>query len=358
MAKQPKQGAVDSEIIITKPDDWHLHVRDGAVLEAVLPDTARHFGRAIIMPNLAAPVVTAADAAAYRGRIMAALPAGMDFTPLMTAYLTEGTVPEDIVAGHADGIITAVKLYPAGATTNSSSGVRSIKSVMGVLEAMAAARIPLLIHGEVTDPEIDLFDFEKVFIERVLDPLRDDLPELPIVLEHITTADAVSYVGAQETNLAATITPPHLMLERNHLLAGGIRPHFYCLPIIKGGEHRLALLRAATSGDRRFFLGTDSAPHLDSAKLRPCGSAGIYSAPVALSCYAEVFEREGALDKLENFASLNGAAYYGLPPNDSKIKLTRRNTACQYPEQVKTGEGEITIFAPDAELFWHFENLD
>jgi dihydroorotase len=340
-------------LTIRKPDDWHLHLRDGAMLSSVLPDTARHFSRAIIMPNLVPPVVTTADAVSYRKRIMAALPKDSTFTPLMTAYLTEGTKAADVATGFADGVLTAIKLYPAGATTNSASGVRDIAKVMPVLERMARIGMPLLCHGEVVDTAIDIFDREKVFIETVLDPLRRDLPELRVVLEHITTKDAVEYISAAEDNLAATITTHHLMINRNHILAGGIRPHYYCLPVAKREEHRLAIRRAATSGDGRFFLGTDSAPHPDSAKLQPCGCAGIYSSPITMSCLAHVFEEEGALDRLEAFVAINGPGYYDLPVNEGKMTLEKRADPCRYPVSISAGDDMVTIFDPGIELHWH-----
>ncbi|MGC6485404.1 MAG: dihydroorotase [Candidatus Puniceispirillales bacterium] len=344
---------VTKTLTIHKPDDWHLHLRDGAMLGAVLPDTARHFGRAIIMPNLVPPVVTAADAEAYRQRIMAAQPEGSGFAPLMTAYLTETTAADDLAAGFADGVLTAVKLYPAGATTNSASGVRDIAAVMPVLERMAAIGMPLLCHGEVVDAAIDIFDREKVFIETVLDPLRQALPELRVVMEHITTGDAAAYISTAEHNLAATITTHHLMINRNHILAGGIRPHYYCLPVAKREDHRLALRRAATSGDSRFFLGTDSAPHPDHAKLQPCGCAGIYTAPNTMSCLAHVFEEEDALDRLEAFVALNGPGYYGLPVNDGKMTLEKRDEPCRYPGSINAGEDTVTVFDPGVDLHWH-----
>ena len=349
------EGNSAGKIVIRQPDDWHLHLRDGDMLAAVLPDTARHFARAVVMPNLVPPVVTSADAESYRGRIMAALPEDMEFTPLMTAYLTEDTDPGDIAAGHADGVLTAVKLYPAGATTNSASGVRSLNKTMPVLEKMAEIGMPLCIHGEVTDSGIDIFDREKAFIETVLDPLRRDVPELKVVLEHVTSREAVEYVGGSRSGLAATITAHHLMINRNAILAGGIRPHYYCLPVAKREEDRLALRKAATSGDPRFFLGTDSAPHPDTDKLQPCGCAGIYTAPVTLSCLAHVFEEEGALNRIEAFASLSGPKYYGLPANEGRITLVRRNTACGYPAALEAGKEIVTVFDPGFELHWHVE---
>lgn len=345
------------ELIITRPDDWHLHLRDGEMLKAVLPDTARHFGRAIVMPNLVPPVVTTQDVMAYRTRIDAANDPEMGFTPLMVAYLTEGTDPDDLAQGFKDGIITAVKLYPAGATTNSASGVRDIKAVMPVLERMAKIGMPLLVHGEVTDADIDIFDREKVFIDRILTPLRDALPELKIVMEHITTKDAAEFVMASEGNLAATITTHHLMINRNHILAGGIRPHYYCLPVAKREEHRLALRKLATSGDKRVFLGTDSAPHPTSAKLQACGCAGIYTAPNTMSCLAHVFEEENALDKLEAFTSLNGPAFYGLEPSAQKMHLKHQDSPVEFAETITAGDETVTVFDPGVQLYWQVTDV-
>lgn len=339
-------------LTIRRPDDWHLHLRDGAVLDAVLPASAAHFARAIIMPNLVPPVVTRADAAAYRRRIAAALPEGHDFTPLMTLYLTETTDPDDVAAGFESGEVTALKLYPAGATTNSQSGVRDIDRAMPVLERMAALGMPLCVHGEVTDPAIDIFDREAIFIERVLAPLRRRLPELRVVMEHLTTKDGVDYVKSAPANLAATITTHHLIINRNAILAGGIRPHYYCLPVAKRESHRLALRDAATSGDARFFLGTDSAPHVDPLKECACGCAGIYSAPNTLSCLAHVFEQEDALDRLEAFVSLNGPAFYRLPANEARITLERRDTPVAYPAKVETADGPVSLFDPMFPLHW------
>ena len=339
-------------ITLTRPDDWHLHLRDGAMLDAVTPDTAADFGRALIMPNLVPPVVTGADAAAYRDRIMAAIPAGADFTPMMTLYLTEGTDPDDLVAAAKSGLITAVKLYPAGATTNSASGVRDIDRVMPVLEAMAEAGVPLCVHGEVTDPEIDIFDREAVFIDRVLDPLRTRLPQLRVVMEHVTTSDGVEYVKGGGDSIAATLTTHHLFINRNHILAGGIRPHYYCLPVAKRESHRRALLTAATSGDAAFFLGTDSAPHLDQAKLAPCGCAGIYTAPNTLACLAQIFEAEGALDRLNGFVAVHGAAFYGVPVNGGTVTLRRETDAQPVPEARATPEGALTVFDPMVPIHW------
>jgi len=339
-------------ITLTRPDDWHLHLRDGGMLAAVTPDTAAHFGRALIMPNLVPPVVTGADAAAYRERILAAIPEGADFTPMMTLYLTEGTDPGDLVAAAQAGVITAVKLYPAGATTNSASGVRDIDRVMPVLEAMAEAGVPLCVHGEVTDSEIDIFDREAVFIDRVLDPLRSRLPQLRVVMEHVTTSDGVAYVKGGGDRIAATLTTHHLFINRNHILAGGIRPHYYCLPVAKRESHRLALVAAATSGDASFFLGTDSAPHLDEAKLAPCGCAGIYTAPNTLACLAQIFEEEGALDRLNGFVALHGASFYGVPVNEATVTLRRDAEAQPVPAARATPEGALTVFDPLVPIHW------
>ena len=345
-----------NSLTIRKPDDWHLHLRDGAMLAGVLPYSAGHFARAIIMPNLVPPVVTVADAAAYRNRIEMALPPGSAFQPLMTLYLTEATEPADVEAGFRDGVVTAVKLYPAGATTNSQSGVRDIEKVLPVLEKMAAIGMPLCVHGEVTDPAVDIFDREAVFIERVLDPLRRRIPELRVVMEHLTTRDGVDYAAAGGDNLGATITTHHLIINRNAILAGGIRPHYYCLPVAKREEHRLALRKAATSGDRRFFLGTDSAPHLEALKECACGCAGIFSSINTLSCLAHVFEEEGALDRLEAFVSLNGPAFYRLPANEDKITLVRSTEAIQFPASVETGDGTVTVFDPMFPIHWTVAN--
>ncbi len=338
-------------ITIRRPDDWHLHLRDGAMLQAVLPETARHFGRAIIMPNLVPPVVTGAHAAAYRERIMAALPEGMTFEPLMTLYLTEDTDPADLIAAHASGLVKAVKLYPAGATTNSHSGVRNFDNVRPVLEKMAEIGLPLCVHGEVTDAEIDIFDREAVFIDRVLDPIRRATPGLRVVMEHITTRDGVQYVAANEADLGATITAHHLIINRNHILVGGIKPHYYCLPVAKREEHRLELLKAATSGDARYFLGTDSAPHTDDNKEMACGCAGCFTATNTMSLVAEMFDREGALDKLEGFVSLNGPGFYGLPVNESSITLTKGDPV-EYPSKIASGDGPVTVFDPGFPLHW------
>ncbi|WP_170586463.1 dihydroorotase [Ruegeria arenilitoris] len=338
-------------LTLRRPDDWHLHLRDGAMLQAVLPETARHFARAIIMPNLVPPVVTGAQAASYRDRILAALPEGMSFEPLMTLYLTEDTDPDDMAAAHASGLVKAVKLYPAGATTNSASGVRNFDKVRPVLERMAEIGLPLCVHGEVTDAEIDIFDREAVFIDRVLDPIRKATPGLRVVMEHITTRDGVEYVRANETDLGATITAHHLIINRNHILVGGIKPHYYCLPVAKREEHRTALVDAATSGDERFFLGTDSAPHTDANKEMACGCAGCFTATNTMSLVAEVFDRAGALDKLEGFTSVNGPRFYRLPVNDQTITL-QKGEPVTYPDKIETRDGPVTVFDPGFPLHW------
>lgn len=339
-----------TRLTIRRPDDWHLHLRDGDMLRAVLPETTRHFGRAIIMPNLVPPVVTGRDAAEYRDRIMAAKPLNSKFQPLMTLYLTEETELRDLRAAAEIGLITAVKLYPAGATTNSSSGVRDFAKVRRLLENMAQIGLPLCVHGEVTDPDVDIFDREAVFIDTILDPIRRDLPELKIVMEHITTEQGADYAGAHD-NTAATITTHHLVINRNHILAGGIKPHYYCLPVAKREKHRLALRRAATSGDPSYFLGTDSAPHTDANKLLPCGCAGCFTATNTMSILAEVFEQEDALDRLEGFASMNGPAFYGLPVNEDTITLVKGNPV-SYPSQIDTSDGPVTVFDPQMPLHW------
>ena len=340
------------KLTIRRPDDWHLHLRDGAMLEAVLPESARDFARAIIMPNLVPPVVRGDDARAYRDRIRKALPGGMTFTPLMTLYLTEATDPDDVAAAHAEWLVTAVTLYPAGATTNSQSGVRDFDKVRGVLERMAEIGLPLCVHGEVTDPEIDIFDREAVFIDRVLDPIRRATPGLRVVMEHVTTTEGVDYVRAGGPDLGGTLTVHHLIINRNHILAGGIRPHYYCLPVAKRETHRLALRAAATGGEACFFLGTDSAPHIDALKEHACGCAGCFTATNALALLAHVFEEEGALDRLEAFASLNGPAFYRLPPNQARITLARGDAPTRWPAKLDTGAGPVTIFDPGFDVFW------
>ena len=338
-------------LTLRRPDDWHLHLRDGAMLHAVLPETTRHFDRAIIMPNLVPPVVTGAQAAAYRDRIMAAVPEGAAFQPLMTLYLTEDTDADDVAAAHASGLIKAVKLYPAGATTNSASGVQDFDKVRGVMDRMAEIGLPLCLHGEVTDADIDIFDREAVFIDRILDPIRRATPGLKTVMEHITTRDGVEYAKTQN-NLGATITTHHLIINRNHILVGGIKPHYYCLPVAKREEHRLALRGAATSGDPRFFLGTDSAPHVDAAKESGCGCAGCFTATNTMQILAHVFEEDDALDRLEGFTSLHGPAFYDLPPNNDTLTLTK-GQAATWPAKIDTEDGPVTVFDPGVPIHWH-----
>jgi dihydroorotase len=339
------------QITIRRPDDWHLHLRDGAMLKAVLPESARHFARAIIMPNLVPPVVTLADAEGYRDRILAALPKGMTFQPLMTLYLTEGTDPDDMARAHASGLVKAVKLYPAGATTNSQSGVRDLRKVQAVLDRMAKIGLPLCVHGEVTDPHVDIFDREAVFIDTVLDPLRRRTPGLRVVMEHVTTEEGVAYVAAGGADLGGTITVHHLIINRNAILAGGIRPHYYCLPVAKREKHRLALRKAATAGAGPFFLGTDSAPHPDHLKEHACGCAGCFTATNAMSLLAEVFEQEQALDRLEAFTSLNGPAFYRLPVNEARITLTK-GAPVSYPAKISVASGPVTVFDAGFPLHW------
>ncbi|MFN3747649.1 MAG: dihydroorotase [Sphingorhabdus sp.] len=341
-------------LTIRRPDDWHVHLRDGDILKGVLPYTARQFARAIVMPNLSPPVIRAADGAAYRDCIMAALPDGMDFTPLMTAYLTNGTDADDLAAGFTDGVFTAAKLYPAHATTNSAHGVTDIANIYGVLERMQAIGMPLLIHGEVTDHDVDIFDREAVFIERTLNKVVRDFPELRIVFEHITTAEAVDFVVASGPNIGATITPQHLHINRNAMFAGGIRPHAYCLPVAKREKHRLALRKAAVSGNPKFFLGTDSAPHAVSAKESACGCAGIFNAPFAIESYALVFEEEGALEKLEGFASEFGPRFYRLPLNEDRITLTK--APVEVPLSVDANGTPVSPFHAGETIGWKFSS--
>ena len=331
-------------LTIRRPDDWHVHLRDGDMLRTVARYTARQFGRAIVMPNLVPPVTSVEAAADYRNRIAAA--AGASFTPLMTCYLTDQASGDELARGHDDGVWVAAKLYPAGATTNSASGVTNIRNIYPALERMQAIGMPLLLHGEVTDPNVDVFDREAVFIDRILDPLVDDFPDLKIVLEHITTAEAADFVRDAPATLAATITPQHLHINRNAIFAGGLRPHAYCLPVAKREKHRLAVRQAATSGSPKFFLGTDSAPHSREAKESSCGCAGIFNAPFALESYAQVFEEEGALDRFEGFASEHGARFYGMPLNDGIVALVRAET--EVPDEV---EGLVPFHAGQA-LRW------
>ena len=344
-----------NKITIRQPDDWHLHLRDGEVLETVLPYTSAHFSRAIIMPNLVPPVIKTADANAYRERINAALPTADTFQPLMVLYLTEQTDPADVRRGFANGDIVAAKLYPAGATTNSAAGVKNIESVYPVLEVMQEIGMPLLVHGEVVDAEIDIFDREAVFIERTLSKVQAIFADLKIVMEHITTAEGVAFVKSCDKNVGATITPHHLVINRNAMLVGGIQPHYYCLPVAKRETHRLALVEAATSGDTRFFLGTDSAPHLDGAKESACGCAGIFNVSVTLSVLAHVFEAAGKLDNLEKFTSLNGPAFYGMKPNEGEMTLVKGDVAIDISEKLNIAGGKMTIFDPKFPLHWTVE---
>ena len=334
-------------LTIIRPDDWHLHLRDGAMLQTVAPATARQFARAIVMPNLAPPVTTVQAARDYRDRIIKAVGDDVDFTPLMTCYLTDQAEPGEIRRGYEEGVFAAVKLYPAGATTNSAAGVTDLGRVSHVLESMQETGMPLLVHGEVTDPTVDIFDREAVFIDRVLDPLLKDFPALKVVFEHITTAHAVAFVRAQGPRVGATITVHHLMIARNAMFQGGMRPHMYCLPVAKREQHRLALREAATSGEACFFLGTDSAPHVVEAKESACGCAGIYSAPAAMELYAQVFDEECALDKLEAFASLNGPRFYGLPVNEGTLTLHRRDWTMPDAIPVQGGTAVIPFRAGD-----------
>jgi dihydroorotase len=349
MSNQSISSYPDS-ITFTRPDDWHLHLRDGAAMASVLPHSARQFGRAIVMPNLKPPVTTTAQAAAYRERILAALPAGVHFEPLMTLYLTDNTPPDEIRRAKDSGFVHAVKLYPAGATTNSDAGVTALTKCYKTLETMQEVGMPFLVHGEVTDPSVDIFDREAVFIERVMQPLRRDMPALKVVFEHITTSDAAQYVMQADGPTAATITAHHLLYNRNEIFKGGIRPHYYCLPVLKREEHRRALVQAATSGSAKFFLGTDSAPHLKGLKEHACGCAGCYTALHALELYAQAFDNAGALDKLEAFASFNGPAFYGLPRNDGTITLRRETWTL--PAELPLGEATVVPLNGGETIGW------
>lgn len=337
---------------IRRPDDWHVHLRDGEMLNAIAGHTARQFGRAIVMPNLPEPITTVQLACEYRARILAALPADTHFEPLMTAYLTDTISGEEIARGFEEGVLTACKLYPARATTNSQHGVTSIGAVDHVLETMQRIDMPLLIHGEVTSPEVDIFDREAVFVETVLAPLLERYPALRVVLEHITTQDAADFVAAQGPNVGATITPHHLEINRNAIFDGGLRPHMYCLPTAKRERHRLALRAAATSGNTKFFLGTDSAPHVLAAKESACGCAGIFNAPFAMESYAKVFAEDGAMDKLEGFASEHGPAFYRLPLNEERVVL--EEAPAEVPENIDAGDEKVRLFHAGATLPWRF----
>ncbi|RUT28813.1 dihydroorotase [Arsenicitalea aurantiaca] len=333
-----------------RPDDWHVHFRDGAMLETVVPHTARAFGRAIVMPNLVPPVTDRASASAYRDRIVAAVPQDADFTPLMTCYLTDHTDPADLIAGFREGLFAAAKLYPAHATTNSAHGVSSIRAIDGVLGAMADAGMPLLTHGEITRPEVDIFDREKGFVDEVLIPTLERFPTLRVVMEHITTRQGAELVAEHPDRMGATITPQHLLYNRNALFAGGLRPHMFCLPILKRAEHQEALRKAATSGRSNYFLGTDTAPHLRHLKEADCGCAGVFSAPVAIGAYLKVFAEEDALDRFEAFASLNGPAFYGRAPNEARVTYEERATPV--PATIATGEGELVPLFGGGSVDW------
>ncbi len=349
-------SSTPDRLVLRRPDDWHVHLRDGAMLQSVLPYTARQFARAIVMPNLSPPCSTTGEVAEYRARILSALPAGINFTPLMTLYLTDATDPDDLAAGFALGVLTAAKLYPANATTNSAYGVTNIRKIYPVLDRMQEIGMPLLVHGEVTHSDVDIFDREAVFIDQVMIPTLRDFPDLRVVFEHITTRDAAQFVESAGDNIAATITPHHLQINRNAIFQGGIRPHMYCLPIAKREVHRLALRNAATSGSAKFFLGTDSAPHEVQTKERACGCAGIFNAPHALESYATVFEEEGALGQLEGFASINGPRFYGLPVNDAQVILERKE--CLVPERVEADGGQVVPWMAGETLRWRFVRAD
>ena len=359
MGQQNSENGVSSSkteryaLTLRRPDDWHTHLRSGDMLKAVTPYTARQFARAIVMPNLVPPVTTIAAAEEYRSKILAALPYDVDFTPLMTCYLTDSIAAAEVEKGHQEGVFTAAKLYPANATTNSSHGVTDIRLIYPVLEAMQRAGIPLLVHGEVTDHEVDIFDREAVFIERVLSGLLKDFPELKLVFEHITTAEAAAFVAESGPNVAATITPHHLTFNRNAIFKGGIRPHLYCLPVAKREKHRLALRKAATSGSTKFFLGTDTAPHEARDKETACGCAGLFNAPYAMESYATVFEEEGALDQLEMFASVAGPTFYGLPLNEEKVTLEPIET--KVPDYIDIPTGRLVPFHAGEKLKWRFK---
>lgn len=344
-----------NELELIRPDDWHVHLRDGAMLEAVAPYTAKQFARAIVMPNLKPPVTTVAAARAYRERILKAVEPSLSFTPLMTAYLTDDIEAGEVERGFREGVFTAAKLYPANATTNSAAGVTDVRRLDGVLERMERVGMPLLVHGEVVDQRVDVFDREAVFLEQVLAPTLARFPGLKVVVEHITTRQAVEFVTAAAANVGATITPHHLEINRNAMFEGGLRPHVYCLPVAKREEHRLALRKAATSGNPKFFLGTDSAPHRVTDKESACGCAGIWNAPVAMESYAKTFEEEGALEKLEGFASVHGPRFYGLPVNTAKVRLVRAPS--RVPERLSFAPGDLVPFHAGRELAWRFEGI-
>ena len=341
------------QLLINRPNDMHLHLRDGSILQSVISYTSKYFGRAVIMPNLSPPITTISMVRFYRDTILKSLKIGHDFKPLMTLYLTDSTDKKDLVQGFQEGLLSGVKLYPAGATTNSAFGVSDIEKVFPIFDTMQNLGLPLLIHGEVVDSNIDIFDRERVFIDRVLLPTKEKFPKLKIVLEHITTKEGVTFVAEAQSNICATITPHHLVLNRTDIFREGINPHHFCLPILKKECHRLALVEAATSGNERFFLGTDSAPHPIAAKESSCGCAGIFNAPNTLGILASVFEREGALDKLEAFTSLNSCNFYDLEVNNSKILLVKESFAAEFPSTIGTLNDEIKVFDPGFPIFWH-----
>ncbi len=344
------------EIEIIKPDDWHVHFRDNEILKAVVPETTRHFARSIIMPNLIPPILNGNDALQYRKRIEQAIPKGVNFKPFMTVYLTENTNQNDLKESYKNGLIFAVKLYPAGATTNSDSGVKNLKKIMPLLETMTEVGLPLLIHGEVTDKGVDIFDREKIFIDQKLDFICKKLPELKITLEHITTKDATKYIKEGNKNLAASITPHHLALNRNAIFVGGIRPHYYCLPILKRENHRQALLKVAISGNKKFFLGTDTAPHFVHDKESDCGCAGVFNATYCLPILAQIFDNFDSINNLESFVSKNGALHYRLKKNKEKIKLIKSNKEIIFKKFIKIGNKQIKIFNPEFPVYWHIIN--
>ncbi len=345
------------EVEIIKPDDWHVHFRDKEIMKAVVPETSRHFARAIVMPNLSPPILNGEDASKYRREIISAIPEKDSFTPFMTLYLTDNTVSERLENAFKNELVFAAKLYPAGATTNSDSGVTNIKKIMPVLETMSRIGMPLLIHGEVTNREIDIFDRERIFIENHLEFLCKELPDLRITLEHITTKDAVSYIIRGSQNLGASITPHHLALNRNSIFVNGIRPHNYCLPILKKEEHRKALIKAAISGNSKFFLGTDTAPHFKKDKESECGCAGIFNATYCMSILAQVFDDNSSILNLEKFVSLNGSNHYGLNPNYSKIRLVKNETPIKFINKIKVGNETIRIFNPEFPVYWEVEHI-
>lgn len=340
------------KIEIIKPDDWHVHFRDGEMMKAVVPETSKHFARAIVMPNLIPPILTGKDALRYKNDIQKAIPFNHDFEPLMTIYLTEETNKNDLENSYINGDIFAAKLYPAGATTNSESGVKNINLIMPLLEKMSEIGMPLLIHGEVTDKNIDIFDREKIFIENILTPICQNFPKLKVTLEHITTEDAVSFVLKSNKNVVASITPHHLSLNRNAILVGGINPHYYCLPVLKREKHRIALVEAALSDNEKFFLGTDSAPHSIKSKETSCGCAGVFNSSNSISVVTEIFDQNKSLSKLESFLSLNGPKHYGLKNNNSKIKIVKNELPIKFPETLKFQNENIVIFKPNFPLFW------